>query len=577
MIEKFDEIYLIKNSAMKLLCKRKLLDLKMQENKNPTDFFNKFEKQLNELKNSEETVSEIDKLYYLLLALPETLSHIVDIVDALPQKDRSVEYVKSKLILEFQKRNNNKDSVNNDTQTFSTNVSKSIKNFNTQNFNYKQQQTKYYNSINCHYDQPSTSRYQDKPNNTVQRCFKCNRPGHIQRYCRSNPNWRNGYSRNPSRNNLTRVAGNSIVEDGAKAESTSNSFNVEVMSAETNTKQKAYTVEENDIKWLLLNKIGNIDVYFNVSNKLIKTKIKNVYYVPSMSQNLLSVSCIVNQNKSVIFKNDRAKIYNCEEELIAVATKLNKLFKLDGKVRGSEITSCGSSAEISKKEKWHRILGHANFQDLKHLCQLQLAEGLPYKIENDFLKCEINVNGPISPTGYKGERYFVCFVDDFSKTAVVYCIKYKSEVFNRFVEYIKLMQNQTGKKIKEIHCYNGREYINKDFFRLAKAEGIYLRTGPPHTHELNGVAERYNRTIMNLARRLLSEAKIDKSYWPECVYTAAYIGNGLLANTRIRKTPYEIFFNKKPDVSNLHLYGSTAFVRIPEKCRSSKLDSKAVK
>ncbi|KAF2890836.1 hypothetical protein ILUMI_15337, partial [Ignelater luminosus] len=323
-----------------------------------------------------------------------------------------------------------------------------------------------------------------------------------------------------------------------------------------------------------------------------------------MSQNLLSVSCIFNQNNSVIFKNDRAKIYNCEDELIAVATKLNKLFKLDGRVRGSKITSYASSAEISKKEKWQRILGHAHFQDLKHLCQLQLAEGLPYKIENDFLKCEIclqnkmtnlkfknnrtrandileiihtDVNGPISPTGYKGERYFVSFVEDFSKIAVVYCIKHKSEVFNRFVEYIKLMQNQTGKKIKEIHCDNGREYINKDFFRLAKAEGIYLRTGPPHTHEFNGVAEKYNRTIMNRARCLLSEAKIDKSYWPECVYTAAYIGNRLLANTKIRKTLYEIFFNKKPDVSNSRLYGSTAFVRIPEECRSLKLDSKAVK
>ncbi|KAF2887744.1 hypothetical protein ILUMI_18431 [Ignelater luminosus] len=435
---------------MKLLCKRKLLDLKMQENENSTYFFNKFEKQLNELKNSGETVSGIDKLYYLLLALPETLSHIVDIVDALPQKGRSVEYVKSKLILEFQKRNNNKESVNNDTQTFSTNVSKSIKNFNPQNFNYKQQQTKYYNSINCHYDQPSTSRYQDKPNNTVQRCFKCNRTGHTQRYCR--------------------IAGNSIVGDGAKAESTSNSFNVEVMSAETHTKQEARTVEENDIKWLLDS---------GCSDHIVNT---NGYF-----------SEYINLTKPVNIKN---KTYNCEDELIAVATKLNKLFKLDGKVRGSEITYYASSAEISKKEKWHRILGHANFQDLKHLCQLQLAEGLPYKIENVFLKCEIclqnkmtnlkfknnrsgandileiihtDVNGPISPTGYKGERYSVSFVEDFSKIAVVYCIKHKSEVFNRFVEHIKLMQNQTGKKIKEIHCDNGREYINKDFFRLTKA------------------------------------------------------------------------------------------------------------
>lgn len=139
------------------------------------------------------------------------------------------------------------------------------------------------------------------------------------------------------------------------------------------------------------------------------------------------------------------------------------------------------------------------------------------------------------------------------------------------------MQNQTGKRVKEIRCDNGREYINKDFYNFAKQEGIYLKPGPSYTHELNGVAERYNKTILDRARCLLSEAKIDKKYWPECIYTAAYIGNRLLTNTKINKTPFEIFFNKKPNVSNLHIYGSTAFVRIPEECRTSTLYCKAVK
>lgn len=106
---------------------------------------------------------------------------------------------------------------------------------------------------------------------------------------------------------------------------------------------------------------------------------------------------------------------------------------------------------------------------------------------------------------------------------------------------------------------------------------IYLKPGPSYTHELNGVVERYNRTILDRARCLLSEAKINKKYWPECIYTAAYIGNRLLTNTKINKTPFEIFFNKKPNVSNLHIYGSTAFARINEECRMSKLHCKAVK
>ena len=50
MIDKLDEHYLVKSSAVKLLCKRKLLDLKMEESENPTDFYNKFEKLIGELK-----------------------------------------------------------------------------------------------------------------------------------------------------------------------------------------------------------------------------------------------------------------------------------------------------------------------------------------------------------------------------------------------------------------------------------------------------------------------------------------------------------------------------------------------
>ena len=70
MVAKLDEIDLVKSSAVKLLYKRKLLDLKMKESDNPTDFYNKFEKLVNELKNAGENVMKEDKLNYFLLTLP---------------------------------------------------------------------------------------------------------------------------------------------------------------------------------------------------------------------------------------------------------------------------------------------------------------------------------------------------------------------------------------------------------------------------------------------------------------------------------------------------------------------------
>lgn len=274
-------------------------------------------------------------------------------------------------------------------------------------------------------------------------------------------------------------------------------------------------------------------------------------------------------------------------ELIAIAERKGKLFELEGKVdkyNDGTVNTCNSIKRMTNKEKWHRILGHPNFNDLKHICEFQLLDGVPNKIENDELKCEIcitskmsnlrfknnrskandlleivhtDVNGPMSQQGINGEKYFVSFIDDFSKLAVVYCIKNKSDVNSRVVDYINLMQNQTGKKIREVRCDNGGEFINRELIDLGKRNGIYIRPCPPYSHELKGVAERYNRTIMDRARCLLTEADIDKSYWPECIYTAAYLGNRLIAN--------------------LHIFGSKAYVRLPDVCRKSKLNQKAVK
>ena len=82
---------------------------------------------------------------------------------------------------------------------------------------------------------------------------------------------------------------------------------------------------------------------------------------------------------------------------------------------------------------------------------------------------------------------------------------------------------------------------------------------------------------MNPVRCFLAEGNLNKMYWPYCVKTAVYLGNRSLANTKLTKTPYELFYGKKPDLSNLRLYGSTVYVRIPDEKRKSKLYPKAEK
>ncbi|XP_015437136.1 PREDICTED: uncharacterized protein LOC107192406, partial [Dufourea novaeangliae] len=227
MIRKLDEIYLVKSSAIKLLCKRKLLDLKMKESENSTEFLNEFEKLINELGNAGEIVSKDDKVNYLLLALPVSLSHIVDVVDALPDKEKSIEYVKSKLMLEYQKRQSN---GKNDFQAFNSNMSKHNKNYNSQ---YKKFSTKRFNN-----EQPSNSRFLENRNKTY------NQMRNVQRFCKSNTNWQD----RPSGHYDSReTAGASEVKNKDKK----NSFEVEVMKARVDTQIRANMKMEENIEWLL--------------------------------------------------------------------------------------------------------------------------------------------------------------------------------------------------------------------------------------------------------------------------------------------------------------------------------------
>ena len=227
----------------------------------------------------------------------------------------------------------------------------------------------------------------------------------------------------------------------------------------------------------------------------------------------------------------------------------------------------------------------------------KLVEGLPDKLENIDMKCanciqskmsnipfennrtktkqileliHTDLNGPHSTTGYGGEKYFLTFIDDYSKCTRIFCIKNKSETASCFIEFVNLIENKFNKRIKKVQCDNGKEYLNREIYDFVKSKGIELLTCPPYVHELNGVAERYNRSAMDIGRCLMREVKIDRRYWPEIMKSVAYLKNRTIANTSENKTPYEIFFGIKPNVKNLKIYGSRVFVRVPEAVRKSK-------
>ena len=64
------------------------------------------------------------------------------------------------------------------------------------------------------------------------------------------------------------------------------------------------------------------------------------------------------------------------------------------------------------------------------------------------------------------EKYFVSFIDDYSKMARVYCIKSKDKVYDSLVEFVNESENLTGKMVKKIRCDNALEYVKGQFYRF---------------------------------------------------------------------------------------------------------------
>jgi transposase InsO family protein len=121
-------------------------------------------------------------------------------------------------------------------------------------------------------------------------------------------------------------------------------------------------------------------------------------------------------------------------------------------------------------------------------------------------------------------KYFITFIDEFSRKVSVYVLKAKHQVLSVFKKFQVSIERKTEKKIKCIHADNGGEYIDP-FDAYCKEQGVRHQFTPPKTPQLNGLAKRMNMTIVDRVRCLLSSAKLRKHYWGEVLSNAVYLIN----------------------------------------------------
>jgi len=120
----------------------------------------------------------------------------------------------------------------------------------------------------------------------------------------------------------------------------------------------------------------------------------------------------------------------------------------------------------------------------------------------------VDLCGPITPATPTGNKYFMLFVDDFSRRMHVYMLKSKDQACDVFVKYKAETENQTSYKIKTLRSDRGGEFLPRIFAGVCEEAGIRRQLTAPYSPRQNGVVERRNRTVMEMARSMLKGMKI---------------------------------------------------------------------
>lgn len=154
-------------------------------------------------------------------------------------------------------------------------------------------------------------------------------------------------------------------------------------------------------------------------------------------------------------------------------------------------------------------------------------------------------------------------------------MKEKSEALNFFKCFKSMVEKETGLSVKCLRTDRGGEFNSNEFKDFCEQNGIKRKLTVAYTPQQNGVAERKNRTVMNMVRSMLFDKKIPKTFWPEAVKWAIYVLNRCPTLVVKDITPEEAWSGVKPSVEHFRVFGCLAHVHVPD-VRRTKLDSKSI-
>jgi transposase InsO family protein len=179
---------------------------------------------------------------------------------------------------------------------------------------------------------------------------------------------------------------------------------------------------------------------------------------------------------------------------------------------------------------------------------------------NDVLKLiHTDICGPFPKATRNGHRYFITFIDDYSRYGHIYLIKEKAEALDKFQSFKMKVELQLNKRIKAVRSDHGGEYYGRYNGSGEQHQGPLIRyleecgIVPQYTLlgflAMNGVTERRNRTLKDMVRSMIARTILPENLWGEALKTATYILNKVPTRAT-NKNPFEIWVGHKPSLNH---------------------------
>ncbi|PKU66248.1 Retrovirus-related Pol polyprotein from transposon TNT 1-94 [Dendrobium catenatum] len=312
-----------------------------------------------------------------------------------------------------------------------------------------------------------------------------------------------------------------------------------------------------------------------------KLHLRNLLHVPKLSHNLLSVSQLTTDNPvSISFDANGFEIKDLKDHHPLHRGHLrNGLYHL--RRSGSSNTSAFHT-NLRSAQLWHARLGHPHnrlltilankIPEIKNVsssvsctsCTMAKCHKFSFNkttsvTSHPFDLIHSDVWGPSPVQSTEGFRYYVIFIDDFTRFSWVYLMNSKNEVLSKFKLLCKFIQTQFNTIPKAFRSDGGGEFTSHDFTMFLHHQGIQRQLSCPHTPEQNGIAERKHRHLLELTRTLLHASNLPHTLWAEALSTATYLVNRLPSSAISFHTPFYRLHNRHPRYDHLRTFGCQCF------------------